>query len=167
MNPDSGAKKMAGTPQPANDDNDAKGAVAPRKYSRSELEASFSYEREDILVIRYFDAMDEDRAVLCEIAERHLNGFKRRFSVVMDMRNLSRMPPTQRAMYAAAREAVRANYRRHHVLTVYVVHDTAQRGMLTAIGWIAKAESTSGRVHTNHFGEGLALARQALDGPSE
>jgi hypothetical protein len=133
-----------------------------RRQPRALLEAAFDTRHPDILIITYTDLVDEDRQIACVLAEKHLNAFKRPFAVVMDMRALTNMPPTQRAMYAAAREAVRQNYIRHHVLTVYVLHDSAQRGVLTAIGWIARAETSSGRVFVSTVAEALQHCQSAL-----
>ena len=134
-----------------------------RRQPRSILESQFDLSRGDILVITYTDLLDEDRQIACDIAIRYLNAFKRRFAVVMDMRMLSTLPAKQRAMYGAARDAVRDNYKRHHALTVYVVGDRAQRGMLTAIGWISKAESSSGSVFAESLSDALHLCRVALN----
>jgi len=137
---------------------------ALRRQPRASLEAAFDTRHPNILTITFVDLTDEDRQTACHIAEKHLNGFNRPFAVVMDMRGLTQqMPPIQRAMYAAAREAVRANYARHHTLTVYVLRDAAQRGALTAIGWLARAEKSSGRVFVDSVSEALRLCQAALN----
>jgi hypothetical protein len=136
---------------------------ALQRQPRAALEAAFDTRHPNLLTITFADLTDEDRQIACSIAEKHLNGFNRPFAVVMDMRALTDMPPTQRAMYAASREAVRANYARHHTLTVYVLRDAAQRGVLTAIGWIARAQKSSGRVFVNSMSEALKLCQAALN----
>jgi hypothetical protein len=115
-------------------------------------------------VIRFMDMNDADRETACRIAEKHLKGFTRRFCVVMDMRKLTNMPATQRAMYARVRDAVRDTYRLFHVATFYVTENESQRGMLTAIGWLSPMADAS-RIYTHSLEQAKQQAKELLAKP--
>jgi hypothetical protein len=84
------------------------------------------------------------------------------FAVIMDLRQMSQFPPTQREMYASVREQLRLVYAKYHRLSVYVANTTLQRGFVTAVGWKAQAAEHSGRIFTEDFEQARAHCWQAL-----
>jgi hypothetical protein len=118
--------------------------------------------RRTILIITMTDRSDADMRVaashLHEVISRQLTPF----SVVMDLRRLTALPASQRKMYADGREKLREIFDKHHRLTVYVVSDDRQRGLLVAIGWRAAPAIGAGRIFVSSWDEAVHLCEQSL-----
>jgi hypothetical protein len=126
------------------------------------IEVLLAADSGNILLVNVRDRSDADHKreidhVCCTLLAQTVP-----FAVIMDLRELTQFPSTQREMYAAVRGRLRAVYDKHHRLTVYVAKTSFQRGFVTAVGWKAAAHASSGREFTEDLEQARVLCWQAL-----
>jgi hypothetical protein len=115
-----------------------------------------------IVVVHMMTADDAEQADYAERVYKVIKSQLTPFAVIIDMRDITDYPATQRQLYADVRERLRDVYARLHRLTVYVVKSDYQRGIVTAVGWKAQASATSGRTFTDDLADAHRLCEAAL-----